>query len=276
MAIWFNWSPLVPLLGQYVDDGTRDLTTARVNIVDTGEFEVSVVGTRQRMELIRIATLNSDGNLTEKQRDAVEMLFEHMLAVLRLTHDDRADLFRTHGRAMGIGAHDVDGKPSLNVGIQEILGPTTDAQLDNIRNVFGGSLQHRALTKLLADALTPSLPLQYRYLSLYKIFEYEFRKEGRWSGLAELFQSYDVEYQALGLSTRSLNNLFHEMRDKCAHIKVGKLDNLGVIGMTSPDAKVVTKLLELLLGMLAKHLSAKDVGFKMEYSPTRPTPTVRT
>lgn len=62
MPIWFNWSPLAPLLEKYVDDETRDLCTADISIQDTGDFQVSLVGTKHAIELIRVATLNSDGN----------------------------------------------------------------------------------------------------------------------------------------------------------------------------------------------------------------------
>ena len=40
--------------------------------------------------------------------------------------------------------------------------------------------------KLLGDAQLPTLPLQYRYLSLYKILELEFRVNRRWGGLNEI------------------------------------------------------------------------------------------
>jgi hypothetical protein len=57
MPTWFNWSPVAPLIDKYHDDGSRDLCTAEVSIGDTGEFKVSVIGTPQRVEMIRVATL---------------------------------------------------------------------------------------------------------------------------------------------------------------------------------------------------------------------------
>src|SRR6266446_9237416 len=58
MATWFNWSPLSPLIERYVDDGTRDLCTAEISIEETGDFIVGLVGTKHRIELIRVATLD--------------------------------------------------------------------------------------------------------------------------------------------------------------------------------------------------------------------------
>src|SRR5215469_16193382 len=113
---------------------------------------------------------------------------------------------------------------------------------ENIRNVLVGSMGHQPLIKLLADAQMPLLPLQYRYLSLYKILELEFRLAGRWIGLQKLLEPYYDDYKGLNISMRSLPNLIHEMRDKCAHIKLGGNDSLGIIGLEGADAKIVTAL----------------------------------
>jgi hypothetical protein len=190
MATWFNWSPLAPLIERYVDDGTRDLCTAEISIGDTGNFKVSLVGTKHRIELIRVATLNSDGNLSTKQRETVGKLVDHTLAVLKLTHNPGIDLVRWDENTISLGAHDVEGKPDLNIQISEILGGQTEVATDNIRNVLVATMGHRPLIKLLADAQTHMLPLQYRYLSLYKILELEFRVTGRWVGLQKLLQPY--------------------------------------------------------------------------------------
>jgi hypothetical protein len=171
MATWFNWSPLAPLIERYVDDGTRDLCTAEISIKDTGDFQVSLVGTKHHIELIRIATLNSDGNLSAKQHETASMLVDHTLAVLKLTHDASIDLVRWGLNTISLGAHDVEGEPHLNIRISEIPGAPAEVAADNIRRVVAATVGHRHLIKLLADAQTHLLPLQYRYLSLYKFLE---------------------------------------------------------------------------------------------------------
>lgn len=65
-----------------------------MSIRDTGDFQVSLVGTTHHIELIRVATLNSDGNLSAKQSEIVSGLFDHTLAVLKLTHNAGIDLVR--------------------------------------------------------------------------------------------------------------------------------------------------------------------------------------
>jgi hypothetical protein len=171
---------------------------------------------------------------------------------------------------ISIGVHDVEGKPDLNIRISEILGTPSEVAADDIRNVVVATMGHRHLIKLLADANTPSLPLQYRYLSLYKFLELEFRVARRWVGLHNLLQPYDNDYKALNISTRPLQNLIHEMRDKCAHIKVGGNDSLGIIGLDGPDAKIVVELLGLLYQALTDHLNGKSMGCSFAYTPYKP------
>jgi hypothetical protein len=263
MATWFNWSPLSPLIERYVDDGTRDLCTAEISIEDTGNFKVSLVGTKHRIELIRVATLDSDGNLSAKQSETVGKLVDHTLAVLKLTHDLGVDLVRWGENTISVGAHDVKGKPDLNIRISEIVGAQTEIAAENIRNVLVASMGHRPLIKLLADSQMPLLPLQYRYLSLYKILELEFRVAGRWIGLQKLLEPYNDDYKALNISERPLPNLIHQMRDRCAHIKVGGNDSLGIIGLDGPDAKIVTELVKLLRRILTSYLNSKSMGLTL-------------
>jgi len=236
---------------------------------------VTLVGTKQRIELIRVATLGSDGNLSTKQSEMVGKLVDHTLAVLKLTHDAGADLARFGENTISLGAHDVQGKPSLNIKISEIMGAQAEVAADNIRNVLVASMAHRPLFKLLADAQTPLLPLQYRYLSLYKILELEFRAAGRWVGLQELLASYNDEYKAMKISTRSLTNLVHEMRDKCAHIKVGGNDSLSIVGLDGPDAKIVAALVKLVARIITSHLTGKSMGLRFVHRPAESPQSVR-
>jgi hypothetical protein len=67
MSTWYNYNAVTPVIEHYVDDGSRDLCLGRIEIGNVGVFEVAVVGQPTSIELIRVATLDSDGNLTEEQ-----------------------------------------------------------------------------------------------------------------------------------------------------------------------------------------------------------------
>lgn len=271
MPTWFVWSPVAPVVERYIDDGSRDLGTAAISVKGVGDFELGIIGTKHRVELIRIATRNSDGNLSAKQAEMVSKLVDHALAVLKIAYDVSVDLVRWGDSVISLGAHDVDGKPSLNVQIDTIAGPPTEVAAGNICNLFGATLKNRPLIKLIADSQTPSLPLQYRYLSLYKILELEFRVAGRWIGLRELLEPHSDEFKALKLCARPLLNAIHEMRDKCAHIKVGGRDDLGILGLDSPDAQIVDGLVKFLRRILIDYLSKKFPSVTFVHVPADPT-----
>jgi hypothetical protein len=265
MPTWYNYNAVTPMIEDYVDDGSRDLCLGRIEIGNVGVFEVAVVGEPTSIELIRVATLDSDGNLTEEQHLAVRKLIDHMLSVLRFTYNTQIDLVRYHGEVIGFGCFGRDGKPGLRLKVQE----TGNLQVngDNIRNVFLKSAMIRPLMKLVSDTQNPALPLQYQFLSLYKAFELEFRVGKKWPGLTDLLAPYEGRYLALAVSGRSMTNVLHDLRDRCAHIKTGTSEELGVIGLDSVDASKVAKVLPLFKEIMFRHISTKYSHLDLQFQP---------
>jgi hypothetical protein len=266
MPIWFNYSPLAAGITRYVDDGKRDLCKATISIVDVGDFEVALVGTRTSVELIRVATLNSDGKLTPTQSETIGKLMDHMISVLRITYDQDVARLSWNDQTIGVGAHDKDGQPNLSIDISDVTPPRPEYDFENVARVFAGSTKIRHLMKLLSDTQLLSLPLQYRYLSLYKIFELEFKFGGKWNGLDALLAPYQEQYGALKISDRALRNIIHELRDKCAHIKTGSNDDLGIVGLDHADTKIVSALMPLLINIIANYISEKHAYLKIVVS----------
>jgi hypothetical protein len=264
MPSWFNYTPLAPLLPKYVDDGTRDLLTIDHLVKDLGKFKVSAIGTPAAVELVRVETVGSDGNLTEQQVQVVSQLADHMLSVLRFTTDQHVEKLWFGQETVSLGSHgDGDGKPNLGVSIS--LVPNEDYKLDcaNIASVFEHTVALMPLFKLLADTQQPILPMPYRYLSAYKVLELEFRSGKKWPGLKSVLAPYEEEYRKLELSGRTFENLLHEMRDKCAHIKLGDdSDSFGITGLSGRDLSAVEKLFPLLKKILFAHLGGKYSSLK--------------
>ena len=256
MPTWFNYSPLAPMLERYFDDGSRDLCKAEISIGDTGDFELCLVGNESSIELIRVATLNSHSP-NPKQAETIGKLMDHMLAVLRFTYRTDVDFVRTGEGHLSLGQRDVNGKPALDCSLREMIDENFRVNADNIRNTFIASMGFRHLMKLLSDTQNNNLPLQYRYLSLYKAFELEFREGRKWPKLAEAFAPYEARFRELDITPRSLQNLFHDLRDKCAHIKLGSSGDFGIIGLDGPDAKAVAAIFPLLKEIMSAHMSAK-------------------
>ena len=105
MPTWFNYAPLAAGITKYVDDGKRDLCKATISIIDVGEFEVALVGTPTSAELIRVATLDSDGNLTPAQSATVAKLVDHMISVLRMNYDRDFSRLSWGDQTVSLGSH---------------------------------------------------------------------------------------------------------------------------------------------------------------------------
>jgi hypothetical protein len=182
MPIWYNYIVILPLKERYDDDGSRELFSIPISIDGVGQFTASAIGSQNQIELLRIATLDSDGNLTHKQIETVALIKAHLLAVLRITYDSSIQEFRQGLTYMGLGAKDVDGRPSFHISI-EVHSNRAKVDGNNIANVFLATESIRHLIILVGDAQDGTLPLHYRYLSLYKAFESEFKSAGKWKSL---------------------------------------------------------------------------------------------
>jgi hypothetical protein len=266
---WFNYTPLTPLIEKYSDDGSRDLLRVECDLGENGLYRVAAVGEQNHVELIRVQSVHSDGNLSPEQARLVSQLVDHMITVLRLTTDQHVEKLWFGQDTISIGSHgDENGKP--NLGIRISLHSPADFKVDyaNVAAVYSQTIAERSLLKLLGDSQYPTLPLQYKYLSLYKILEHEFRVDKKWPGLQDLLAPCEAHFKALGASAKSLDNFLHDLRDKCAHIRIGKKSELGITGLNSHDTALVEKVMPLLRQAVFLHLSKKYPNLR--FSPPAP------
>lgn len=148
----------------------------------------------------------------------IQITKEHMLSVLRLTYHRNASFF-----PRPIWTFVKDEYP-LSIGLQfsEVAGKFSfDAE--RVRRVFIGTFDNRVDIKLLADGQDQHTPLQYRYLSLYKILEKKFKKNRNWqkAELKYFLTQFETDFKNIGV-TKEPHKYVHELRDKCAHIKTNR------------------------------------------------------
>ncbi len=211
--------------------------------------------------MIKVATLDCDGSLTKAQIEVLETIKVHLLAVLRLTYDVDIQLAHRMGTFMAFGCRDVAEKPDFHIRL-EVPQNNDIMDWNNVKNVFEQSSAIRPLMILLADIQNGSLLLQYRYLTLYKAFELEFKAGNKWNSLEDILRIVEPEYIRLSISHRNLFCLFHELRDRCAHIKTGNKDRLGIVGLPDQDMHLVEKLLPLLSEALIDYVNNKYAPLK--------------
>lgn len=194
--------------------------------------------------------------IPEELLPLLQNLKEHLLSILRIFFDREVQLFRPVWVFLPEGA-----PPKMHINITETLA---QKKLDSetIRSLFVSSMDCREEIRLLADGIDERIPLQYRFLSYYKIIEKEFRAKGHWkSNLLERFLlKYLSLFQDAGFHTKPAP-LLHEVRDKCAHIKTGtKKEVIGVTHLNHKEAVRVERLLPILKDICIDLINEKVKG----------------
>lgn len=208
-------------------------------------------------EYARLIIPNLDKEeIPEEMLPLLQTLKEHLLSILRIFYDREVQLFRPVWLF-----REEDEPPRMQINITETL---TQKKLDaeTIRSLFISTMDCREEVRLFVDGIDERIPLQYRFLSYYKIIENEFREKGHWrskeldaflSTHASLFK--DAEFHSTPVS------LLHEVRDRCAHIKTGKKKEVtGVTHLNHREAARTERLLPILKEICIELINKKAKG----------------
>jgi hypothetical protein len=256
---WFNYVPLSGVGPKINDDGSRVFCSVPILREAEGlpPVELAIIGDATKLDLVRVATPNTDGNLTQDERHKVGNILDHAILVLRLIFDSDIDRLCLAGKPIAIGQFGKeDGSPQLSLTAEEFRNPP-HYDADEIRNAIVATAPIRVQLSLLAEAAHPATPPSFKYLCYYKILELELRQNRKWVGLVEHLKDYEQSFEKLKIGTARLTNFLHSYRDKCAHIKTGGRDELGLTGMGSIDAEVVGRFLPLLHKIVIDLLNRK-------------------
>ena len=246
------YTVLRPMRDNYVDDGSQVLGT--IPIEDNGRLiEVALIGTPEDARMIRVSISNLEAEPSAEERLRFDDLTEAMLALLRIFHDPEIALAEPGFRYANFTLD--NEPPSLSIGLKK------SARTFNLDATFATAYmrsdkEFRDILRLYADAQHLYSPVQYRYLSAFKIIEHEFKKgRHKWKPeLDVLLSSFDEQYQILNISKMPLKAFMIHLRDKCAHIKLGDANELSIVGIASPDTERVIRFLPLLLDVIKKHI----------------------
>jgi hypothetical protein len=81
-------------------------------------------------------------------------------------------------------------------------------------------------------------------------------------------------FSDLKISKAKLPNFLHNYRDKCAHIKTGRYDQIGVTGLGSREGGIVGKFLPLFHRIVADLLNQR-YGDRIKIGPPQAEPVPR-
>lgn len=258
---FFRYTPLAPLMEAYVDDRKSDLLMVERHVSGVGHFKIAIVGRPSHPIMVRTELVGAaKEGFNEAQAWAEARLVDHLLSVYRLTMDQQIEyLWLGQGRIWLDTEGDQDeAKPRFSASISTISESDYSREMKSASLLFEKTLGHEPLFKLLSDSQQPQLPISYRYLSVYKVLELEFKVAKKWPLLGQLLERFQDEYRALNVSNRTLENYIHEVRDLCAHIKLDNSpDGRGITGIESAEYPRVEKLFHLLSKIVFQHLTTK-------------------
>lgn len=233
-------------------------------------FEISFFALDNQLHMIRVSVPNLvEERISDEDAKIVQTLKEHALSVLRVTYDHDVSLFPFHWWSFAEEGKEYRASILMKEQPERAFG----IYANNIRNVFVSTFPLRHHMALISDSQDNRVPLQYRYLSLYKILELEFKTLGKWKrGPLNAFLSrFENEFQKVYGDKLKLRKYIHFLRDKCAHVRTGK-DVIGVTQLSNKDVEEVNSFLPFMVNLCTQLLNEKynTMGFSImkgrEYS----------
>lgn len=230
-------------------------------------WEVALIGPREAPTAVRVAIPNRSVAKPITDADAVELdlIEEKILTALRLAFDPDLYFFNTGHAGPDAIYNYIPAGNSPDLSIEISLKRAMDVPVAAAAFEQDGSTM--ITLKLLTDARAPRLPLPYRYLSYYKILENSFKRRRYWE--AE-FQKHLIcfgdEFEKLNISNMKIDKFIISMRDRCAHVKIGEDEELGILGRSSPLGRKLAAFFPLFSRIAESHI---DVNFQLTGVPIR-------
>ena len=183
---------------------------------------------------------------------------EHLLTVLRLTFRGDVNLFPYFVYSF------IEPASSYSFGLDmSIIRGKHTFDIERSRRLFESGAKYMEELRLLVDGLDSRIPLQYQYLSLYKILELHYKPLGRWrhQELDRTLASFEEAFRDKGVAQRPSSYL-HSLRDKCAHVRTGrgKRNSYGVSQLREEESRQVSDILPILADVCATVLNERSGG----------------
>ena len=186
----------------------------------------------------------------------IQAVKEHFLSILRITYYSDATLFP---RPIWTFLEDIS---SYTMGLEIHRLNKLDFDIERTKRLFIGSFPFREEMRLFIDGNDGRIPLQYRYLSLYKIIELHYKKHGQWheDRFELLLEKYTSQFAKIDIVRKPMSHI-HMLRDRCAHIKTGKSkETFGVTQLNHREAAEVSKILVIMSDICIEVINERADG----------------
>jgi len=259
MLTCFYYWLIQPLRTEYEDtSSSTPLMSTTIHAPHFPDMTLAILGDSAGPTCARLTIPNLPAEeLPSDLSPILHALREHLLSTLRLTLHPEAALW---GRPIWTFATDPASHHfgfSLN---QEFANPVFDAR--RARNVFDTTFDMRDEVRLFLDGADRHIPLQYRYLSLYKLLELHFRSRGHWrqTELRQFLEGFAESFRVRRIRATPFAHLT-DIRDRCAHIKTGrKRERTGVTQLSEKDMAKVSEIMPVMGEVAVALLNLRGKG----------------
>jgi hypothetical protein len=182
---------------------------------------------------------------------------EHLLSVLRLT-------WKTSASVVPLQIYMMEPEPSTGANMKIDWPTESPFTPSHAKDMFVHAFPLRQSLRLLTDGMSEQIPIQYRFLSLYKILEIRFMQpDEQWDSQALMAAAANQlhAFATLGLP-RSLERELKRLRDRCAHIQTGRHKRriLGVTALNHGALLEVERVLPVLRDICRDIVNRESVG----------------
>ncbi|MBT9549580.1 MAG: hypothetical protein IV088_01920 [Hydrogenophaga sp.] len=246
MRTYIGYWLIEPIVISYKDryDCIPDLAYSHMAPI-CGLIEVAVfISTDARFVRVMVPNYSSGDESVPDKDDEILSVIESVGTIIRLSFNGEAR-FSSHVLATtyGIGErHVIEIHPKVRRAALPIktgdLGRGLDFALSSERNSL--------LMQLLVDAHDQGMPLQFRYLSLYKVLELLLKNNNSWNydALNECIEKSGVDVAKPDGTSKAAKNWIHSIRDRCAHYANG--EQLGATALDKESMRQISSAIPLL------------------------------
>jgi len=242
MKTCYIYSIVVPFAGEFKDNqSTPPLMVIPIKLKDGRLWEGAVLGTQTTITAIRVSIPNipeenPEGYLAEDDFKLFVRLRIYMLDCIRLIYNADAEYLRQEDQILSFRYFlEPDEGPDSALKISMPINPDYRVNSEGLKALIGAPESLRPIIHLMADGADTKLPIQFRFLSYYKIIEihYKITTNKRFS---KFITSFISEFKSIYPTVSSVAQLCKRLsmlRNRCAHIKL----TTGEFGFSHLEAK---------------------------------------
>jgi hypothetical protein len=213
----------------------------------TGTLIIRLLGRPHTVDVVAVTIPDTITVSDEQKSKWVQEIGNHMVAVLRLTHDVDVDVLRNGDGLLSACTEEVeDPIPRYPLFYSFNVNDDHVADVANMARVFAQTLYKdiAPIMSLIAESQTPSVPTHYKVLSLIRALELLIPDD---LDRANHLNQYEERFQKLEVSAQPFKNFIPVLRTRCAHgVSRGRVTPVPLVSQVFTQEKFLVPVLRLL------------------------------